>query len=136
MRLSLHAKADEKLLLSSADMDEEDVEEGSEDHRIATEIVELCGRLPLTLAIAGGMIADNTEGLTEDIVDVLKEDHELEDEEGRTLEDRIIASSLTMMRAGAGKHKELVEKLFMFFAVFPEDVPGGTLLVVHLFALF
>ena len=124
-----------KLLLSSADMEQEKLDPDGDDNRIALEIVELCGRLPLTLAIAGGMIADNTEGLTEDIVDVLKEDHELEDEEGRTLEDRIIASSLTMMRAGAGKHKELVEKLFMFFAVFPEDVPGGNPLSLASFCL-
>ena len=112
-----------KLLLTSAEMEEGELDTESDDHRIALEIVELCGRLPLTLAIAGGMIADNGQALTEDIVDVMKESHELEDAEGHTLEERIISSSVKMMINGAGKHKELVEKAFKFFAVFPEDVP-------------
>ena len=112
-----------KLLLSSADMEEDTLEPESEEYRIASEIVELCGRLPLTLAIAGGMVADNGQILSEDIVEVMKESHDLEDEEGRTLEDRVISSSVKMLIKGAGKHKELVEKIFHFFAVFPEDVP-------------
>ena len=66
------------------------------------------------------MIAENGQGLTEDIVEALKESQDLEDEEGRTLEERVIASSLKMMSKGAGKNKELAEKIFHFFAVFPE----------------
>ena len=111
------------LLLSSADVNAEDVQEGSDDHRFALEIVELCGALPLALAIAGGMVADNGQTFSEDIVDDLKESHDLEDEEGLALEDRVISSSVKMMVKGAGKNKELVHKVFLFFAVFPEDVP-------------
>jgi hypothetical protein len=53
----------------------------------------------------------------------MKESHELEDEEGCTLEDRVISSSFRMMLKGAGKNKELLHKLFLFFAVFPKGVP-------------
>ena len=35
----------------------------------------------------------------------------------------MISSSVKMMVKGAGKNKELVHKVFLFFAVFPEDVP-------------
>jgi hypothetical protein len=35
-----------KLLILSAELAEEDVEEGTEEHRVASEIVDLCGRLP------------------------------------------------------------------------------------------
>jgi hypothetical protein len=111
-----------KLLLSSAEVDPEDVEEGSEEFRRVTEIVQLCGLLPLTLAIAGGMVADNGQGFTEDILDALKESNELEDEEGMTIETRVISTSEKMMVKGAGKHQELVAKVFHFFAIFPEDV--------------
>ena len=52
----------------------------------AFEAVELCGRLPLTLAIAGGMVADNGQMFTEDILDVMQDKQELEDEEGMTVE--------------------------------------------------
>ena len=114
-----------KLLLSSAEMEESDVEEGSDEYRIAMEVVELCGALPLTLAIAGGMIADNPEGLSQDVVEVMKEDrlrsegHD-DDETGMTLEERVISSSLKMIKS---KNKDLVISVFKFFAIFPEDVP-------------
>ena len=42
-----------KLLLSSAEIEDSDVEEGSDEYRIAMEVVELCGALPLTLALRG-----------------------------------------------------------------------------------
>jgi|MDSY01.2.fsa_nt_gb hypothetical protein len=113
-----------KLLISSAEMDEGDVEEGSEEERIAKDIVELCGRLPLTLVIAGGMISDNPDGFSDDVVEVMKEDRlreqDDEDESGVTLEERVISSSLKMIK---GKNKDLVLSIFKFFAVFPEDVP-------------
>ena len=110
-----------KLLLAYAEMDAGDLEE--DGHLKAVEIVELCGRLPLTLAIAGGMVADYGQGFTDDLLDVLKEKQELEDEEGTTIESRVISSSVKMLVKGAGKHKDLVGKVFEFFAVFPEDVP-------------
>lgn len=81
----------------------------------------LASRLPLTLAIAGGMVRDNGQRFTEDILEVMQEGHQLEDEEGRSLEERVIASSLRIL--AKDKNKELVQKTFNFFAVFPEDVP-------------
>ena len=111
-----------KLLLSSAEVEEEDVPEGSDEHRIAVEMCELCGRLPLTISISGGMVSEYGQGFTEDIIDVMKEGDALEDEEGLTLEERVISSSVKMLIKGA-KNKVLVEKVFKFFAVFPEDVP-------------
>ena len=113
-----------KLLLASAGLDEAEVEEGSDERRYAAEIVEICGRLPLTLAIAGGMVSDNPDGLTEDVVDVMKEDglrdQDDEGDSGMTLEERVISSSLSMLK---GKNRDLILKTFHFFAVFPEDVP-------------
>jgi Mrp family chromosome partitioning ATPase len=119
------------LLLTSAEMEQEELDSKGDEHRIALELVELCGKLPLTLAIAGGMIAENGQGLTEDIVEALKESQDLEDEEGRTLEERVIASSLKMMSKGAGKNKELAEKMFHFFAVFPEVVKHSPRVIPH-----
>ena len=88
--------------------------------------MELCGRLPLTLAIAGGMVADVGQGFTEDILEAMMETRgaDLADEGGLTLETRVISSSLKMIK---GKNKALVERVFKFFAVFPEDVavPAG-----------
>ena len=52
-----------------------------------------------------------------------KDQQELEDEDGMTVESRVISSSEKMMIKGAGKHRDLVVKVFHFFAVFPEDVP-------------
>ena len=118
-----------KLLLSSAELEESQVEEGSDEYQIAMEIVELCGALPLTLAIAGGMVADNPEGLSQDVVEVMKEDRLRseqgdDDNTGVTLEERVISSSLKMIK---GKNRDLVITVFKFFAVFPEDVavPAG-----------
>ena len=108
------------LLVSSADMAEEDLDKESDEYQIAVEIVELCGRLPLALAIAGGTVSDSSMGFSQDILDVMKESPDLEDEEGLSLENRVITSSLTMIK---GKNKTLAEKSFYFFAVFPEDVP-------------
>ena len=111
-----------QLLLSSADMDVGDVEEDSDEYRIAMEIVELCGKLPLTLAIAGGMISDNPDGFSDEVVELMKEDRlrEQEDEDEMTLEERVISSSLKMIK---GKNKDLILSIFEFFAVFAEDVP-------------
>ena len=87
-----------KLLLAAAEMDEGDVAEGSDEYHVAMEVVELCGRLPLTLAIAGGLVLDNGQAFTADISELLKDnpDH-MEDDEGQTVEERIISSSVTQM---------------------------------------
>ena len=101
-----------KLLLSSADIQEEETD--PESHCIAVEIVELCGRLPLTLAIAGGTVADHLDGLTPELLALFSEGYlrEAEDDEadGRSLEERIIASSLKMIKS---KNKDQVEKVFL-----------------------
>ena len=73
------------LLIASAEMTRDDIENDSDELRIATDIVELCGRLPLTLAVAGGMVADCGMGFCDDIVDAMKESHELEDDGGVTV---------------------------------------------------
>ena len=113
-----------ELLISTAEVSPADVQVGSTGLRVAMEISELCGRLPLTLAIAGGMISDNPEGFTDDIVELMKEDYlqEQVDEDGNgmTLEERVINSSL---KAITSKNKTLVLSTFRFFAVFPEDAP-------------
>ena len=113
-----------ELLISTAEVLPADVQVGSKGLRVAMEISELCGRLPLTLAIAGGMISDNPEGFTDDIVELMKEDYlqEQVDEDGNgmTLEERVINSSL---KAITSKNKTLVLSTFRFFAVFPEDAP-------------
>jgi hypothetical protein len=111
------------LLLASASRE---VDASNKEHELAVRIVELCGRLPLTLAIAGGMVSDVGQGFTDDILDAMKESHgaDLEDGGGLTLEERVISSSLKMI---TGKNKALVVQVFNFFAVFPEDVavPAG-----------
>ena len=112
-----------KLLLTTADIDIRDTDESSDEYRIATEIVELCGCLPLTLAIAGGMIAENAQLISEDILEAMTEKQELEDDEGMTVETRVISSSVRMMIKSAGKNKSCLSKVFNFFACFPEDVP-------------
>jgi hypothetical protein len=94
----------------------------SEEHQQALEIVKLCACLPLTLAIAGGMVAANG-GLAQDIVKVMKTDlgKQLMGEGGMTVEERVIASSLKMI----DRHPQavLIKSIFKRFAVFPEDIP-------------
>ena len=84
-----------QLLLSSANMEEGSMPEGGDEHRIALEIVELCGRLPLTLAIAGAMISDHPKGFDDELVELMREDRlrdqdDDEDGNGTTLEERIV----------------------------------------------
>jgi hypothetical protein len=117
-----------ELLLSSAGLLGEEeggaiLEGDGDERRIALEILDLCGHLPLTIAIAGGMVRDNPDGITEELVELMKEDHlrEQDDEEGdSTLEERIIEASLKMVK---GKNRDLTVKVFLSFACFPEDVP-------------
>ena len=69
-------------------------------------------------------MAEHPDGLTSELLDLMQEEglcaQEDLDKSGMTLENRIITSSLNMIK---GKHKDLVERVFLFFAVFPEDVP-------------
>ena len=74
---------------------------------LATEVVNLCGRLALTVAIAGGMVCASGSAIDQEFVEVSREEglREEEDEEGSdvTVEERVIKSSLTMIaKGGAG----------------------------------
>ena len=98
---------------------------------LAYRAVEACGRLPLVLAVAGGILAEAGGRLTEEFVMLLQEDHgEVLREKGDfgdehvKIEDRLITASL---RAYDGAEREEVVALFTSFAIFPEDVPvpGG-----------
>ena len=97
------------------------LEKESEEHQRALEIVKLCACLPLTLAIAGGMVAASG-GLSQDIVTLMRENlgKELRDEGGTTVEDSIITSSLNMI--GKRGDEALIIAIFRHFAVFPEDI--------------
>jgi hypothetical protein len=110
-----------KLLLASAEMAAENFVGGDKEHGIAVDIVALCGRLPLTLAIAGGVVANAGQGFTEDILEAMTgaSSADLDDEDESTLEERVISSSLKMIK---GKNKVLVKQVLQLFAVFPEDV--------------
>ena len=101
----------------------EALEKSSTEYARAVEVVSLCGKLPLTIAIAGGMVASSSQGFTEDMVAMMKTDmgKEMRDESGITVEERIIASSIKMI----GKHSDsaTIESTFRHFAVFAEDLP-------------
>ena len=79
----------------------------------ALRAVELCGRLPLALGIAGGVIVELADSWQEDLIPLLEEEFG----EG-SIEERVVAASLRAvpeaMRAG-------IEELFGLLAVFPED---------------
>ena len=68
------------MLLETADMLPG---EGEEAPRQAFEIVELCGRLPLTVAIAGGMVG-NYGVLDDRLVQILREDQFRGEQDGVT----------------------------------------------------
>ena len=94
---------------------------------LAYKAADACGRLPLVLAVAGGMLAEAGGQITEDFVALLQEDHgEVLREKGDVgdehvkIEDRLISASL---RAYDGAEREQIVGLFNSFAMFPEDVP-------------
>ena len=94
------------------------------------EAAKACGGLPLTLAVAGGILQDQFGGeVSADFVAVLQEDHgealrqgEFGDE-NVAIEDRLITASL---RNYVGAERENVLKTFGLFAVMPEDVAVPT----------
>ena len=93
---------------------------------IAYRAAEACGRLPLVLAVAGGILAEAGGRLTEDFLTLIHEDHgevlregDFGDEHVK-IEDRLITASL---RAYDGAERDEVVALFTAFACFPEDVP-------------
>ena len=90
----------------------------------ALEAVELCGRLPLALGIAGGIIAELADEWQSELIPLLKEEFR-----GETVEERVVTASL---RAVPKDVRASTDALFTLFAVFPEDaiVPAATIDVV------
>ena len=82
----------------------------------ALEAVELCGRLPLALGIAGGIIEELGSTWQHELVPLLRDEF---GGEAESVEERVVTASLRVvpkaMRAG-------VESLFALFAIFAEDV--------------
>ena len=66
------------------------------------EIVDLCGRLPLAVAIAGGVVM-NHGGLDDDLVAVIRADQLRGERDGVTVEERLIEASL---RSLGGLHSD------------------------------
>ena len=89
----------------------------------ALEAVELCGRLPLALGIAGGIIDELADVWQDELCALLKEEFS---EGEASVEERVVTASL---RAVPEKMRAEVEALFVIFAIFPEDavVPAATL---------
>ena len=99
----------------------------------AKEAVELCGRLPLTIALAGAMLQEHADDWERRLVPLLRGDNRAElrksslnegdndndsDDDEESLEGRIITSSLSLLHAK--KHHTSVV-LFMMCAAFPGD---------------
>ena len=107
---------------------------GGCEHRLkapppaALEAVELCGRLPLALGIAGGIIEELGSAWQSELIPLLKDDF---GGEAESVEERVVTASLRAlpeaMRAG-------VEALFTLFAIFAEDAVVPTY-AVDIFAL-
>ena len=86
----------------------------------AREVVKFCNFLPLSISIAGKLVADLGVGLESDddwegIVELLREEFA---GEKRTVEESVIAASLNSIR---GPHRENVMHLFKSLALLPED---------------
>ena len=85
------------------------------------EVVDLCGRLPLALGIAGRLVA--SLGLTgaqdwSDMIGVLKE--ELRESHSGGTEEGMIRASLRGLK-GSPQEQENVKALLKLFALVPED---------------
>ena len=80
----------------------------------AFEAVELCGRLPLALGIAGGIIEELADSWQEDLVPLLQDDL---GGEAESVEERVVSASL---RAVPAKLRPDVEAMFTLFAIFAE----------------
>ena len=86
----------------------------------ATEIVELCGRLPLALVMAGKLIlelevGDNWDGITSILRDELRGD-----EQAASREQAVIRASLAGLK-GSERDKAGARQLFKLFGLVPED---------------
>ena len=105
-----------RMLLSAAG-----VEVDSSDPKGVSEIVDLCGRLPLALGIAGRLAASlglvGTEDWS-DMIGVLKE--ELRESLSGGAEEGMIRASLRGLK-GSAEEQANVRSLLMLFALVPED---------------
>jgi hypothetical protein len=81
--------------------------------RAAVEAIELCGRLPLTLSIAGSMIATLGTEWEAEICELLKDEFE-----EASVEERVVTASMRILPEAV---RTSVEGLFMLFAVFSEE---------------
>ena len=84
----------------------------------AFEAVELCGRLPLCIQVAGAMIQEHADDWEEWLVPALKQSHEGA-ELRESVEKRVLRASLQSIKAA---DRAGVTALFDFCAVFNEDV--------------
>ena len=90
----------------------------------ALEAVELCGRLPLALGIAGGIIEELADSWQTDLTPLLKDEFGEE-----SVEERVVTASL---RAVPSEVRAAVESMFQLHAIFAEDtvVPAVVIDVV------
>ena len=94
-------------------------------NQVEHDAATACGRLPLVLNIAGGLLKQAGGVINPEFVDMLSEDHGEVLREGEfgdlhvSLEDRLVGKSLEHYQ---GAYRDGVLKLFSFFAAFPEDV--------------
>ena len=103
-----------RMLLSAAD-----VEDHSREPKGVFEIVELCGRLPLALSIAGRLVASLGLGGAEDwsgMVGVLRE--ELRESHSGGCEEGMIRASLRGLK-GSAQEQTSVKSLLLLFALVP-----------------
>ena len=94
--------------------------------RAAIEAVKACGRLPLALGIAGGMVTQLADTWQKELGGLLEE--ELEGGEA-SIEERVVNASLRIMPEAI---RQDVERLFTLFSVFAEDavVPAAAIDIV------
>ena len=89
--------------------------------KLAFDAAELCGKLPLVLSIAGGML-ESHGSIDDDFVKLLSEDNREVLREGEfgdinvQIEDRLINASLSSIQSS---EKAQIKALFQWFAVFP-----------------
>ena len=81
----------------------------------ADAAVRACGRLPLALGIAGGMIAELADSWQSELVAELEQELEGGEE---SIEERVVNASLRVMPEAM---RQGAERLFTLFAVFAED---------------
>jgi len=72
-----------------------------EGGEFAPRVVELCARLPLTIGIAGGIVAETGEGITSKLVELIADSDlnfcEVEGDQMCMVEDRIINAAVTAL---------------------------------------